>query len=78
MSLHSRVVRLLRQRAAHASAAGPLTLFLVEARPDKPVGSRACWDGLGREIVYDPAAGWPPLPPGGPHKLILGGDPDWV
>ena len=78
MSLHARLNRLLKQLAFHSTPAGPLALFLVEARSDKPIGPRPCWDGAGREIVYDPADGFPELPPGGPHKLWLGGDPDGV
>jgi hypothetical protein len=56
----------------------PLTVFLREATPELPVGRPMVWGGVGLEIVFDPAEGWPELPPGGPHKLILGMDPDWV
>lgn len=76
MTLRSRLDRVGRRLAPATTQ--PLTIFLREAGPGLPAGERAVWDGLGREIVYDPAAGPPVLPVGGPHKLILGMDPDWV
>jgi hypothetical protein len=36
------------------------------------------WAGAGLEVVFDPASGPPDLPPGGPHKVLLGVDPDWI
>ena len=73
MTLRSRLDRVGR-RLTPATAA-PLRVFLRESGA---AGERAVWDGLGREVVYDPAAGPPALPPGGPHKLVLGMDPNWV
>lgn len=63
----------LRRRVREAEpAAGPLTVFLVEATADNPPGLRVVWGGVAREICYDLAVGPPELPPGCPHKLILG------
>jgi hypothetical protein len=76
MSLRSRIGKLLKRCGARDT--GPLTLFLREAAPGLPIGERIVWNGSGREIVFDPAQGPPPLPPGGPHKQMLGMDPDWV
>jgi hypothetical protein len=76
MSLRSRLDRVGRWLAPAATI--PLTIFLREAGPGLPAGERAVWGGVGREVVYDPAAGLPILPPGGSHKLLLGMDPDWV
>jgi hypothetical protein len=78
MGVRQRVERLAKHAGAQATAGGPLTVFLREAGPGLPVGRRVVWDGVGLEIVFDSAAGWPTLPPGGPHKLILGLDPDAV
>ena len=75
MRLRTRVERLARRTGADRV---PLTIFLREATPDLPVGRRVVWGGVGLEIVFDPEQGVPALPPGGPHKLILGMDPDWV
>lgn len=64
----------LRRRLARRFPVPPpaqLTLFLVPASADRPVGQRVCWDGVALEIAYDPAVG-PRLPPGGPHKILLG------
>lgn len=76
MTLRSRLARVGRRLAP--ATAHPLTVFLRESGPGLPAGERAVWGGVGREVVYDPAAGPPALPPGGPHKLMLGMDPDWV
>jgi hypothetical protein len=78
MKLHSRLVRLQKRWDAERPDGGPLTVFLRETNPELPVGQRVVWGGVGLEIVFDPAQGMPELPPGGPHKLILGLDPDWV
>jgi hypothetical protein len=71
MSLAQRLARLAKQLQEHPEDPH-LTLFLVECSPDRPVGIRSCWNGVAREICYDPALGPPKLPPGGPHKIILG------
>ncbi len=76
MKLQARMDRIDR-RLGNATP-HPLTLFLLETRPGLPVGERVVWDGLGREIVFDPADGPPRLPPGGPHKLLIEMDPDWI
>ncbi|QEL20769.1 hypothetical protein [Limnoglobus roseus] len=68
MRFHRRIKRV---RAGNRDA-GPFTIFLVEAAADRPVGVRVLWGGIAREVCYDPDQGPPPLPPGGPHKLILG------
>jgi hypothetical protein len=73
MTLRSRLGRLRKQLTAARPPAGPVTVFLVVAGPGQPVGRREVWGGAGVEITYDPAAGPPELPPGGPHKLIVGG-----
>ncbi len=78
MKLHARLDRLQKRFDAERPDRGPLTIFLREATPGLPVGRREVWDGVGLEIVFDPAEGMPELPSGGPHKLILGMDPDWV
>jgi hypothetical protein len=52
----------LRERLARSSWSRP-----------GPVSRWEVWGGAGVEITYDPAAGPPELPPGGPHKLIVGG-----
>ncbi|WP_149114853.1 hypothetical protein [Limnoglobus roseus] len=72
MRFHRRVDRLAKRVRAGNRDAGPFTIFLVEATADRPVGVRVVWGGIAREVTYDPAHGPPPLPPGGPHKLILG------
>lgn len=53
----------------------PLTVFLVPASAERPVGRRVCWGGFAVEITYEPTVG-PTLPPGGPHKVILGPELD--
>ena len=78
MKPNARLNRVKKRIDAARPQRGPLTLFLRELGPDLPIGRREVWDGIGLEIVFDPAAGFPELPPGGPHKLILGMDPDWV
>lgn len=72
MSRHRRLDKLIERLQARHGETGPLTLFLVEADAEHPVGTRVIWGGRAREIAYDPAQGWPALPPGGPHKIILG------
>jgi hypothetical protein len=77
VKLRSRLDR-LNKRLGDRPEHGPLTVFLREAAPGLPPGRRVVWDGRAVEVVYDPAAGPPELPPGGPHKVISGVDPDWV
>jgi hypothetical protein len=77
VKLRARLAR-LKQRLGGNRPAGPVTVFLREAAPGLSPGRRVVWDGRAVEVVYDPAAGPPELPPGGPHKVICGVDPDWV
>jgi hypothetical protein len=72
MKNRHRLDRLRKRLQACHGETGPLTLFLVEADAEHPVGTRILWNGRAREIAYDPAQGWQALPPGGPHKIILG------
>lgn len=72
MRNRARLQRLIDQVRARCGETGPLTIFLVEADAEHPVGTRVIWGGRAREIAYDPTQGWPALPPGGPHKIILG------
>ncbi|QEL20480.1 hypothetical protein [Limnoglobus roseus] len=72
MRIRSRLDRLTNRRRATRPGAPPLVIFLIEATVGQPVGTRVVWDGRAREVTFDPAAGPPPLPPGGPHKLIAG------
>lgn len=67
-----RLDKLIARLQARHGEIGPLTLFLVEVDVEHPVGTRILWGGRAREITYDPAGGWPALPPGGPHTIILG------
>ncbi|HEY3790077.1 MAG TPA: hypothetical protein VGL71_14550 [Urbifossiella sp.] len=76
MKLQARLDRVEKHLGPVSTA--PLILFLRETEPGLPVGERIVWNGTAREIVFDPATGWPPLPPGGPHAVVLGLDPDWV
>ncbi len=73
MTLRGRLGRAEKRVGAVLPPAGPLTLFLVAGPPGCGTDARAVWGGAGREVAFDPAAGWPPLPPGGPHKLIACG-----
>jgi hypothetical protein len=77
MKAHTRLDRLYKRLKAERPT-HPLTIFLREASPTLPVGRRVVWGGVGLEIVFDPAEGRPELPPGGPHKIIYGMDPDCV
>ena len=72
MRLRGWIERLTRRVPEAQPAAGPLTVFLVEATAECLPGMRVVWGGVAREVCYDPALGPPPLPPGGPHKLIPG------
>ena len=73
MSIRSRLQRLTKRAQQQRQADAPhLTLFLVEAGPGRPVGTRTDWDGQALEITFDPTLGPPALPPGGPHKIVLG------
>lgn len=72
MNRRRRLDKLTERLQARRGETGPLTLFLVEADAEHPVGTRILWGGRAREIAYDPTQGWPALPPGGPHKIILG------
>jgi hypothetical protein len=78
MRPRARLDRLQKLLDASRPSPHPLTLFLRETGPGLPIGRRVVWDGVGLEIVFDPADGWPEFPPGGPHKIILGLDPDCV
>jgi hypothetical protein len=72
MNRHRRLDKMVERHQACHGETSPLTLFLVEADAEHPVGTRVIWGGRGREIVYDPTQGEPALPPGGPHKIVLG------
>jgi hypothetical protein len=72
MNHNARLQRLVKRLQDHQPEHPHLTLFLVECSPDHPVGIRSLWNGVAREICFDPANGAPELPPGGPHKIILG------
>ena len=46
MTLRTRLQRLMKQAQQQRQADAPhLTLFLVEAGPGRPVGTRTDWDG---------------------------------
>ncbi len=74
MRNRGRLDKLIARLQARHDATGPLTIFLVEADAEHPVGTRVIWGGRAREIAYDPARGKPLLPPGGPHQVILGAE----
>jgi hypothetical protein len=76
MNRRRRLDKLIARLQARHGETGPLTLFLVEANAEHPVGTRILWNGVAREIAYDPARAAPALPPGGPHKIILGPELD--
>jgi hypothetical protein len=61
-----------RTLRARSGETGPLTIYLVEADADHPIGTRVIWGSRAREITYDPAMGGPAFPPSGPHMIIVG------
>jgi hypothetical protein len=72
MNHRHRLDKLIERLRARRGETGPLTIFLIEANAEHPVGTRVIWGGRAREIAYDPELGEPALPAGGPHKIILG------
>ena len=72
MSIRTRLQRLVERAQKRQADAPHLTVFLVEAGPGRPVGTRTDWDGQALVITFDPTQGPPALPPGGPHKIVLG------
>jgi hypothetical protein len=48
-----------------------LTVFLHEVGDDEPTGTTPFWNGVALDIRYH-AKQPPTMPPGGPHKIILG------
>ncbi|HET6572270.1 MAG TPA: hypothetical protein VFG68_01620 [Fimbriiglobus sp.] len=72
MRLGVELGRIEKQLGQGRPGCGPKTVFLVEEPPGTPTTRRELWGRAAVEVVYDPTAGPPPLPPGGPHKLIIG------
>lgn len=72
MNAKKRLEQLVRKFEDFTQAHGSLTLFLVAGLPGQKEVRRSCWDGIGLEIIFDPELGCGELPPGGPHKIILG------
>ncbi|QEL20478.1 hypothetical protein [Limnoglobus roseus] len=72
MRLRGRLDQLTNRVRSTRPDAPPLTVFLIEATVDRPVGTQSVWGGIAREICYDPTAGPPVLPPSGPHKIVFG------
>ncbi|HET6576244.1 MAG TPA: hypothetical protein VFG68_21765 [Fimbriiglobus sp.] len=73
MRLSGKLGRIEKQLGQGRPGCGPPTVFLVEGPPGAPTSRRELWGGAAVEVVYDPTAGPPSLPSGGPHKLIVGG-----
>lgn len=72
MRLEGKLGRIEKQLVRSRPGCGPRTVFLVKGPPGTPTTRRELWGGAALEVVFDPAAGRPPLP-AGPHKLIVGG-----